>query len=322
MKVLLDSNVWRYVANENAGAALEQCAFTSDTQLVVVPALVFEARELKDEPLRKALLKLLAHPAWTRLMPEAFLEAQEIKTAFRHFRPEWLIPSPDLTEVNALELDWRRNDGGFWSRAYDDIAPPVTNESLRGQREHDLARQESQEIRKRVLQRKQTLGSISLREAYGVPLSAPPGWQGQPVEYWRVPSLYHIQIELAVYASPYREWLDSEIDVAAIAASSDSLTKLWYYEITPNDAPRQWVRGAFELLQAFHKVTSGNPADSQLSSHLLDVDVLVSADRNFVRFAEKCRADAPFTLAQARLVAGGVNAVSELLALMARGCGD
>lgn len=318
MKVLLDSNVWRYVADQNAGEELEQYALESDVQLVVVPALVFEARELKDDPVRKSILRLLAHPAWTRLMPEAFLEAQEIKTAIRRFRPEWLIPIPDLTEVNALELDWRRDDGGFWSRAHDDIAPPATNESLRGEREHDLARQESQEIRKRVLERKQALPPISLREAYGVPPSALPGWQGKPVEYWRVPSLYHIQTELAVYASPYREWLDSEVDVAAIAASPESLTKLWYYEITPNDAPRQWARGAFEFLQAFRKVTSGNPGDSQLSSHLVDVDVLVSADRNFVQFAEKCREDAPFTLAQAHLVAGGVDAVSELLALVAR----
>jgi hypothetical protein len=76
--------------------------------------------------------------------------------------------------------------------------------------------------------------------------------------------------------------------------------------------------GAFEFLQAFSKVTTGNPVDSQLSSHLLDVDVLVSADRNFVRFAEKCRVDAPFTLAEAELVPGSVNAVSELLALFAR----
>src|ERR1041385_6385602 len=105
MKVMLDSNVWRYVANQNAGAALEQCALKNDVHVVVVPALVFEARELKDDPVRKAILKLLANPTWTRLMPEAFLEAQEIKTAIRYFRPEWLIPSPDLTEVKALELD-------------------------------------------------------------------------------------------------------------------------------------------------------------------------------------------------------------------------
>jgi hypothetical protein len=39
---------------------------------------------------------------------------------------------------------------------------------------------------------------------------------------------------------------------------------------------------------------------------------------NFVRFAEKCRLDAPFTLAQAEFVPGGGNAVSELLALFAR----
>lgn len=308
--------MWRYIVDQNAGEKLRRCALENEVHIVVVPALVSEVRALRDDRVRGAILKLLAHPGWTRQMPEAFLEAQEIKAAVRRLRPEWLIPSPDLTEVNALELDWVRDVGGFWSRAHDDIAPPVTNESLRGEREHHLARLESQEIRKRVLEREQPLPPISLRAVHGVPPSDLSGWRGDTVEYWRVPSLYHIQAELGVYESPYREWLDSEIDVAAIAASPESLTRLWYYEITSNDAPRQWLRGAFEYLQAFHKVTSGNPIDSQLCSHLVDVDLLVSADRNFVRFAEKCQLDAPFSTARAHLVAGGMKAVPDLLNIL------
>jgi hypothetical protein len=318
MRVLLDSNIWRYVADQSAHEALDRCVSDAGIELVVVPALVSEARDLKDDATRKAILRLLANPARTRLMPEAFLEAQEIKDVIRRFRQEWLVRDPDLREVNALKLDWQLTDGGFWSRVSGDFDPPMTNETLRGEREHALARQTSEEIRKRVLARKQTLPQISLRDTYGVPPPTLPGWRGEPVEYWRVPSLYHIQAELAVYESPYREWLDSEVDVAAIKDSQESLTELWYYEIAPSDAPRQWVRGAFEFLQAFHKVTSGNPVDSQLSSHLVDVDVVVSADRNFVRFAEKCRTDAPFKLAQAHLVTGGASAVSELLVFLSK----
>jgi hypothetical protein len=198
-------------------------------------------------------------------MPETFLEVIEIKDVIRRFRAEWLIPDPDLTEVSALKWDWQRLEGGFWSRADQDVTPHVTDERLRGEREHALAKQESVEIRKRVLQRKETLSPISLRDVYGVPPSALPGWRGEPVEYWRVPSLYHIHAELAVYASPYREWIDSEVDIAAMLGSPESLTTLWYYEIAPSDVPRQWIRGAFEFLQTFHKVTNGNPVDTQLT---------------------------------------------------------
>lgn len=318
MKVLLDSNVWRYVADQDAGPDLMSQSVEERIEIVVVPALVFEARELKDITSRRKLLGLLAHENWRRLMPEAYLEAEEIKAIVHRLRPEWLVKNPDLAEVNRLRLDWERAEGGFWSRARDDIAPPVTDESLRGKQEQELARQESKEIRQRVLRRKQPLPNVSLCNVYGVPSGGVLGWLGLPVEYWRVPSLYVIRDELAIYASPYREWLDSEIDVAAIRMSPESLTRLWYYEIRPSDAPRQWTRGAYEYLQAFHKVTPGTPADSQLSSHLVDVDVVVSADRNFVRFAQKCREDAPFPSAQPHLVSGGARGVGDLLALLLR----
>jgi hypothetical protein len=316
MKVLLDSNVWRYVADHSDGAELASRSAEFGTEIVVAPSLVFEARALKDDTMRKKILELLSLPSWRRLMPETFLEAEEIKNIVRRLRPEWLVPHPDLSEVNRLRLDWERAHGGFWSNARDDISPPRTDESLRGEQEHALARQEAENVRLRVLGRKQQLSVLSFVHVYGVPPDKAPGWRGEPVEYWRVPSLYHIQNELAVYTSPYREWLDSEINVVAIVAEPESLTRLWYYEIVPVDARRQWIRGAYEYLQAFHKVTPGNPADSQLSSHLVDVDAIVSADRNFVRFTQKCLDDAPFPLAQPYLIPGGANAVVELLAFL------
>lgn len=316
MKMLLDSNVWRYIVNENAQGDLERTSRECGVEVVVVPALIFEARDFKDDTLRKSLLRVLTNPGWTRLMPDAFLEAEEIKSVVRRFRPEWLVSQPDLTEVNALKWDWERADGGFWSRAQDDSPLPETDERYRSDQEHALARIEAVEIRKRVFESKQTLPEISLLQAYGVPPDGVVGSDGEPVEYWRVPSLFHICAELAVYASPYREWLDSEVDIESINALPASLTKLWYYEIAPSDAPRQWLRGAFEFLQAFHKVTPGSPVDSLLSAHLLDVDIAVSADRNFVRFAEKCRTDAPFHIARSCLVSGGAAAIPELMAML------
>ena len=94
------------------------------------------------------------------------------------------------------------------------------------------------------------------------------------------------------------------------------MTELWYYQVPCNKLPRQWVRGAFEFLQGFHKVTSGTPIDSQLSSHLIDVDVVMSADRNFIRFAKQVRIDAPFPTAHEYLVSGGSDGVAEVLNCM------
>jgi hypothetical protein len=92
-KVLLDSNVWRYVADFGDASDLEEACAATGTAVVVVPALVFEARGLQDDDTRKKILALLARPAWTRLMPEAYLETEDIKAIVRRHRPEWLIAS-------------------------------------------------------------------------------------------------------------------------------------------------------------------------------------------------------------------------------------
>jgi hypothetical protein len=316
MKVLLDSNVWRYLVDHGDLHAVEATAIAAGVEIVVVPALVFEARLLQDDATRRKILAWLAHAAWTRLTPEAFLEAEEFKGIVRRRRPAWLIANPDLAEVNTLRADWQATDGGFWSRALHDVAPPLTDESVRGDREHELAIEESLDIRKRVHGRNETLPPVSLLQVDGRPPKDTPGWDESPVEYWRVPSLYRWRAELAIYASPYREWIDSEVDVGAIAAAPESLTELWFREIRTVEAPRQWLRGSFEFLQAFHKVTTGTPVDSQLSSHLIDVDVVVSADRNFLRFVQKCVDDAPIAVARPLLISGGASAVTELSHLL------
>jgi len=49
---------------------------------------------------------------------------------------------------------------------------------------------------------------------------------------------------------------------------------------------------------------------------LVDVDFVVSADRNFVRFAQKCFDDAPFPVAKPFMITGGASAVTELSELL------
>jgi hypothetical protein len=66
--------------------------------------------------------------------------------------------------------------------------------------------------------------------------------------------------------------------------------------------PRHWLWWAFEFLQRHHRVTDGTPADAQFGSYLVEADLMLTADKVLVNIAERCRKDAPFTIADSRLV--------------------
>lgn len=67
--------------------------------------------------------------------------------------------------------------------------------------------------------------------------------------------------------------------------------------------PRFWLRWAFEHLRLFHKVTDGTPGDAQLATYLLEADVVVSADKNFLRITDAVRPYARFSMAKTKRVA-------------------
>ncbi len=312
-RILLDTNVWSYIADQEAVSAVAQAARARSVEIVVTPSLVDELRRISDTTLRRKALQTITHPAWTRLMPEIYDECLELKAEIKRLRPEWVIASPKLTEVNRLRYDWIRRTGGFWDRARVDLAPRRTDESRRSDKELDLARKEAREIRNRVFQSGEQNGAVSLQHVAYILEEPTPGWSGDPVQYWRASSLFFIVKELMVYTSPIREWMDSELDVFAILAQTESTNHLWLHELDPCNVPRQWLRGAFEFLQSWHKVTDGTPGDSAISTNLIDADFVVSADKNFINFANRCHTEAPFRTAKGIRVAGGAHAIPDLL---------
>jgi hypothetical protein len=77
--------------------------------------------------------------------------------------------------------------------------------------------------------------------------------------------------------------------------------------------PRFWLRWAFEHLQLFHKVTDGTPGDAQLATYLVEGDIVVSADKNFLRIAEAVRPYAEVPIAKTKRVSADKNGVVETL---------
>lgn len=65
MDVLLDSNVWRYVVDQNSEDEIERVATENGIEIVVAPELVFEAQALRDEATRKKCW----HPRSNRFIP-------------------------------------------------------------------------------------------------------------------------------------------------------------------------------------------------------------------------------------------------------------
>ena len=115
-KVLLDSNIWRYVLDAGAQGALLRAANTSSVTVQVAPAVVYEALRLLDVPLRDRLITLMTNHRFERLMPEAYSESMEILGEIRRLRPEWLRPLPDEPFFTRSRNDWSRKMGGFWVR--------------------------------------------------------------------------------------------------------------------------------------------------------------------------------------------------------------
>lgn len=294
MRFFLDTNVWSYIANEGVGSDLAKCTRIAGNEVAIAPAVVDEVQQMSDVEGRRTLIRLVTEKHWTRLMPEVFSECAEVKSEILRLRPEWRIAEPNMKEFNQLRYDWVRTKKGFWDRARQGVKTAATNESVRRDEEARLAVEQSFAIRMRLKDIKKPGGETHLQYAGHMPEVGTPGWSGESVDYWRVPSLHMFKTELQVYASAVSEWLDSEIDVHAMLSSPESMNRLWLHEFDPALVPRQWLRGSFEFLQAWHKVTTGTPGDSRLATHLVDADVIISSDKNFARFAERCRAEAPF----------------------------
>jgi len=311
MKLLLDTNIWSYVADSDSQSELLRATRKGRTEFLIAPGSVTEARSLREASVRKKLLGVMTNRAWKRLMPDTFLEAEEIKVALLSARPQWQNSKPIDNAYIRGRFYFRRNRGGFWEIARDEIPLPVTDESHREMRETEFARQEVKEIRDRFKEGSQS-GAETHLQRVTLDLEIPIVGK-RTVEYWRRATAYHFEEEMKIFASPYREFLDCFIDVEAMFADMQDFERVWYEEVEPSQLKRQWLRAAMEYLQRWHKPTSGSPADSLLAVHMLDADYFVTADKKFARCLEKIHQEAPFKTAKPLQVSAGKAAIAEML---------
>lgn len=143
------------------------------------------------------------------------------------------------------------------------------------------------------------------------------GWNGKAVEAWRFAAQTAFVHSLSRDHHPYFDWLGGDIELEMMLLQAESLGKFWLHDVETLNMPRHWLRWAFEFLQSQYAVSDGTPVDAQIGAYLIDINLFLSADKAMVRIAEKCKEDAPFSVAASQRVPGGgacVDAVIQLLA--------
>lgn len=309
-RILFDSNVWRYFIDADELPSLLKAARRSRHVVVMSPAVQYEAAKTGNVIVRDKLLSAMTLPAWKRLMPEAYHEAEEIRAEVRRVRPVWLRPEPDVTRFKHTRYDWTRARNGNWDRIknHPDLLERVDEEVA------TRAREQAYLLREDSLGWSPKWRTASLMKTMAEPATPMKGWNGTQVEAWRFAALSVFTHSLqSKDHHPYLDWLGGDIELNMMLFQSESLVKFWLHDVETTNMPRHWLRWAFEFLQRQHAVSDGTPVDAQIGTYLLDADLFLSADKAMVRIAEKCRADAPFQVAESLRVPGGEACIEAVL---------
>lgn len=305
-RIILDTNVWSYLAGSTRVNEFSSAVRQGSLQILVAPSVVYESLYIPDAAARARVVRLQSSRKWQRLMPDAFSECAEILAEVRRVRPEWLRDEPDVRAFERQRRDWTRRlaGGGFWNRLRDDpaaMAAAIDDPYLR------IAQAETRATRKQIeLQGNSNPGRLAeVRARWGHDV-----WR----EPWRLQAFTTFEQHIMQPDNPYRDWLQPFLKVHPSQIPMPLWLNFWLIQADMRAVPRQWLRWAFEYLQAYQKWSTGTPGDAQLASYLVEADYLVSSDKRLIELTNRVQAQAPFHVAQGHLVRAGDAAVEDLIA--------
>src|SRR4051812_15982962 len=116
MHLMLDTNVWSYIADEGSVDDLDEWAATAGVTLVVPPSVLMEVARIPREDVFRRIVKTLVTGPRLRLASEAQLEADELVTEARRVHPEWLLSMPQTAKIANLNGLWTKR---IWRVASD-----------------------------------------------------------------------------------------------------------------------------------------------------------------------------------------------------------
>jgi hypothetical protein len=313
-RVLVDTNVWSYLVNYNAVAALHVHARCSGAVIQVAPSVVYEILRTTNVVVRDVMIEAVTRSYWRRLMPEIYEECCEFVSEVRRLRPEWLRRSPDVGSWLTAVLDWAREDEGFWSRTRHD---PSRQADLIGavgdQSALEHARTGAYLMREYARREGMPFDKVRFDGTMQFP-GPVDGWDGSAVEPWRVKgqAIFRRALLWQRQDPTYVDWVGPFADIAAMRAHDASWWRFWLHDVDKRRMPRCWLRWAFETTQATRSITDGTPCDTQLGTYLVSCEHFLTADRVLVDVIEKVRPASPVPVGRTWLVAAGDRALNDV----------
>ncbi|MDQ7903537.1 hypothetical protein RB614_03290 [Phytohabitans sp. ZYX-F-186] len=297
----------------DAVEVIRKAAKTADVDLVACPAVVYECLRMSDIHLRRRLAKALTRNAWLRPMPEAFVEAEELREEITRLRPEWLVARPETRNWHQNRNDWR---SGFWRRVRHQTDKMARIVSAVDYGKLDRARNEAKAARSTARELGHRIEGLRLDTARSWYLRRVPGWDGEPFEAWRGHSEANWWQELILRPSQTSlDWLEPWLQLNRIRSERPQWITFWTRECAKERLPREWLRWAMGEVQSLRKVTPGTPVDNQIATYLVDYDYFVTGDRAFAECIEVIRPHAPAQIAATSVSPAGKGAVDHLLEL-------
>lgn len=316
MRILLDTNIWRYLVDAQLDNKLFSVSNKSNIKICIAPSIVVETLRMSDAVMRRRIIELQTRECWDRLMPDAYLQCEDVKREMIRVHPEWQIKNKNINLFRKLRYDWVRAKGGFWEKVRKN--PEMIAQQYMRQDTSSLTkvREQLRDMRKTVSETGiKLLNTKSLQDWKG---SWRNPFNGEVIEAdaWRVYA-EGIWRNMLSQESAFTQWLGCEIDIKFLLSyGSLDFIKFWQSEVHTQNVPREWIRAVIYGMQSERKVTDGNPTDSAISIHAMDVDLLFSADKNFISMLNWLKVEAPFKTAQGILVGAGNAGVEELLHLL------
>jgi hypothetical protein len=308
-RVMPDSNVWRAIVDANAVEDLRSTARQFGVQIVACPAVVFEAMRGGDPRLRKELVKAMTRGSWLRLMPEAYKEAAEVRNEIARLHPDWINPKPNLSAWQRNKADW---ESAWWRRVRQDTRAEAARIHTLGADRLEQARVEARILRSQASDEKRTFDNLSLDLQVSLEVGTE-GWDGLPFDAWRYGGLNRWLSAIANPDSTDGQWLGPWLNAKTIWENLPDWVSMWTVEVDKSGLPSEWLRWAFEYVQATRKTSDGTPVDNQIATYLPECDLFVSADKVFVQCVEKIRALSPVKLARALQIPAGEEGVASFL---------
>ena len=116
MRLILDTNVWAYLADADEGDALADLEDRLGFRNVVPPSILLETLRTSNKEVRERIVQVMTARGNVRIHPstEAREMADELVAELRRLRPEWVRTFPETSQIKRLNKYWTKK---LWQEA-------------------------------------------------------------------------------------------------------------------------------------------------------------------------------------------------------------